>query len=322
MTKPDSIIPGVRFALLSFAIFAMHDALIKALGAHYSVFQIIFFATLFALIPMSVSMLTDRRVDNYLPHRPWLLLTRSLLMIGSMACAFYAFSALPLAETYSLLFAFPLLVTALSVPMLGEVVRRQRWAAVAVGLVGVLIVLRPGTTALTAGHFAALAAAAGSAVSSILVRKIGTGERSAVLILYPMLLSVMVMGATLPFVYVPVELLHLGMMALVGLFSALAQNLAISAYRAAPAAVVAPIQYSQIVWATIFGFLFFSEQPDLYVVIGASIVIASGIFVVWRESRENVSAQTPVLSNASPRFDAGPSAPSAKREGSQPEGQG
>lgn len=306
MTSPVSILGGIRFALFSFALFAVHDALIKSLGESYPVFQIIFFATLFSFIPMSVSMLSDRKVDNFRPHRPFLLLARSLLMIIAMACAFYAFSVLPLAEVYSLLFAMPLVVTILSVPLLGEVVRRQRWAAVAFGLIGVLVVLRPGATELTAGHFAALTAAICSALASILVRKIGDSERSAVLILYPMILSVVVMGALMPFVYVPVKIEHLGMMALIGLLSVAAQHLTIMAYRVAPAAAVAPVQYSQIIWATIFGYLFFAEQPDSYVILGAGIVISSGIFVVWRESRENVSASTPVLGSGNPRFDAGP----------------
>ncbi|MDN3718576.1 DMT family transporter [Roseibium salinum] len=86
----------------------------------------------------------------------------------------------------------------------------------------------------------------------------------------------------------------------------MAQFFTISAYRAAPAAVVAPLQYSQILWATLFGALFFAERPDFYVAVGSSIIIASGIFVVWRESRENVSNKTPVLKTANPRFDTGP----------------
>jgi S-adenosylmethionine uptake transporter len=227
-----------------------------------------------------------------------------------MVCAFYAFSVLPLAEVYSLLFAFPLFVTVLSIPILGEVVRFQRWAAVGVGLIGVLIVLRPGATDITLGHMAALTAAFCSALGSVLVRKIGNEERSAVLILYPMLLAIVVMSLMQPAVYQPPSLLHLAMMALVGVFSVIAQHLIILAYRAAPAGVVAPSQYSQIIWATLFGMIFFGEHPDGWVAVGASVIIASGIFVVWRESRSNTtSANTPVLRVRSPRSDTGASRP-------------
>ena len=297
---------GFVAALLAFAFFSSHDAVIKALGGTYPVFQIIFFSMLFAFVPVSMIILADKAIDNFQPHHPWLVLFRSVLAIVSMSCGFYAFTVLPLAEVYALLFAMPLIVTILSVPMLGETVRAQRWAAVVIGLIGVLIVLRPGMTQLTLGHFSALAAACSTALSSILTRKLGGEERSAVLILYPMILSMLAMSTTLPFVYVPVDLDHLGAMAAIGFMSVIAQLFMIGAYRAAPAAFVAPLQYSQILWATFFGALFFSETPDMYVAIGSLVIISSGMFVVWRESRENVSKRTPVLKTANPRFDTGP----------------
>ena len=303
----DTPLHGLGLAVLGFALFASHDAIIKTLGATYSIFQIIFFGVLFAFAPMALMILTDRAVDNFRPHHPWLILLRSVLMIVSMTSAFYAFVTLPLAEVYSLLFAVPLLVTAFSVPLLGEVVRARRWAAVGIGLIGVVIVLRPGLTEFTLGHVAALTAACASAFAAILIRKIGGEERSAVLILYPMLVSLLAMAVIMPPVYVPVDLPDLGLMATVGLLSVLAQLCIIAAYRATPAAVIAPTQYSQIIWATAFGALLFSEQPDIYVAIGSAIIILSGLFVVWRESRENVSKSNPVLRTANPRFDTGPS---------------
>ncbi len=310
MSTQNTTLRGLGFAFAGFAVFASHDALIKVLGGTYSVMQIIFFATLFSFVPMAVTILTDRTTGNFLPHHPWLVLLRSALMVTAMSCAFYAFSVLPLAEVYSLLFSFPLIVTVLSIPILGEVVRAQRWAAVGVGLIGVLIVLRPGSTDITLGHLAALTAAFCSAFASVLVRKIGNEERSAVLILYPMLLAIVVMSLLQPAVYQPPSLLHLAMMALVGVFSVIAQHLIILAYRAAPAGVVAPSQYSQIIWATLFGMIFFGERPDGWVAVGASVIIASGVFVVWRESRSNTtSTNTPVLRVRSPRSDTGASRP-------------
>ena len=302
-----STLGGFGFAALGFGLFATHDAIIKALGETYPVFQIIFFAMLFAFVPMSMIILADRAVDNFRPRHPWLILMRSVLTIIAMSSAFYAFVNLPLAEVYALLFAAPLLITAFSVPLLGEVVRARRWAAVGIGLIGVLIVLRPGITALSPGHFAALTAAVAAALAAIVVRKIGSKERSAVLILYPMLVSLIAMATTLPAVYVPVDLKDLGLMAAIGLISVLAQLCIIAAYRSAPAAVVAPTQYSQILWASAYGAIFFMERPDIYVAIGSAVIILSGLFVVWRESRENVSVKSPVLRNPNPRFDTGPS---------------
>ena len=310
--KTPSPARGLGFAFIGFALFAMHDALIKHLGASYSVFQIIFFAMLFAFIPMATIMLFDKAHANFRPRHPFLVVARAALGILSMSGAFYAFTTLPLTEVYGLLFSTPLLITAFSVPLLGEVVRAQRWGAVLVGLVGVLIVLRPGLTEISLGHIAALVAACASALTSIVLRKIGGEERSAVLILYTMLASMIVTGVLLPQDYHPVDLTHLALLAAIGFLSVVAQFCTISAYRHAPAAVIAPMQYSQIIWAAIFGAIFFMEKPDIFVAIGSMIVIASGGFVVWRESRVNVSKRTPVLGSSSNRFDTGPS-PEVKR---------
>ncbi|MCK0170938.1 DMT family transporter [Aliiroseovarius sp. S1123] len=303
----QSPLRGLGFAFAAFGLFATHDAVIKLLGAQFAVFQIIFFAMLFAFVPMAVMMLADRQVDNFRPHHPWLILIRSATTVIAMSAAFYAFTVLPLAEVYALLFATPLLITAMSAWLLGEPVRGQRWAAVIVGLIGVLIVLRPGVTVISFGHICGLIAAFCSALGSIIMRKIGGEERTAVMILYPMLSSILSMGVILPFVYVPMQIVDLGLSASVGAMSVFAQMMIIIAYRSAPAAVVAPTQYSQILWATAFGALFFDELPDMWVGIGAAVIIASGVFIVWRESRPSVSIRNPILRNPNPRYDAGPS---------------
>ena len=297
---------GFALSIFAFGIFSSHDAIIKTLGAQYSVFQIIFFSTLFAFVPLTIMMMADRNIDNFRPHHPWLIAIRTVTTIVGMSSAFYAFTVLPLAEVYALLFATPLLITVLSVPVLGESVGLRRWLAVIVGLLGVMIVLRPGTSEFTFGHAAALLAAVSSSISSVIVRKIGNEERSAVLILFPMVTSIIVMAMLMPFVYQPVDLPDLGAMALVGLLAVAAQVAIIGAYRAAPsAAQVAPIQYSQILWATMFGLLFFDEVPDLWVGVGAGIIILSGVFVVWREGRTDVSDHSPVTRAANLRPDTG-----------------
>ena len=171
---------------------------------------------------------------------------------------------LPLAQTYALFFATPLLITLLAIPMLGEKVGIRRGLAVLVGLLGVLIVLRPGQADLQLGHLAALTAAVTGALASVIVRKIGQEERSVVLMLYPMVANFLVLGLALPFVYVPMPIEHLGMLGIIASFGFVATLLVISAYRTAEAVIVAPMQYSQIIWAAIYGWLFFDEKPDFY----------------------------------------------------------
>ena len=210
------------------------------------------------------------------------------------------------------MFATPLLITILSIPILGETVRFRRWAAVIVGLVGVVIVMRPGQTELGLGHLAALSCALFGALASVIVRKIGRDERSIVLMLYPMMANFIMMIVILPFVYVPVELDDLGGFALMSVLAFIASMLLIAAYKMGEAAVIAPMQYSQIIWAILFGILFFDEWPDNVTYVGVAIIIASGIYIVLRESRGTASLNKPVL-----RTRSRPGTPSIPRVSSQ-----
>lgn len=280
--------------------------IVKVLGEQYSVFQILFFSVLFSFVPMTLAMSMDREVDNFRPHKPWLVSLRAVLNLIGMVCAFYAFTHLPLTQVYALIFTTPLLITLLAVPILGEKIRLRRSLAVLVGLIGVLIVLRPGAQEFTLGHAAALMTAVTGSVGALLVRKLGRGERTAVIVLYPMFAMIIAMGFVQPWVYVPAALPDLTMMAVVGILAIFAQFMIVQAYRTAPAAVVAPIQYTQILWATLYGWLLFSELPDRFTIIGASVVIASGLYIVWRETRSNVSEVNPILRTPNVRPDTGP----------------
>ena len=294
--------PTLRGALLSlaaFGLYATHDVVVKVLGAHYSSFQIIFFAGLLSFPVVSVLLLADPREGNLVPRHPWWSLLRSVSAVVTGVQGFYAFSVLPMAQCYAMLFAMPLLITLMSIPMLGERVGLRRGIAVVIGLIGVIIVLRPGAAPLSLGHLAALGAATTGALTSVIVRKIGKDERSIVLMIYPMLMSVAAMALTLPFVYRPMPVEHLGLTAVISILGMGGAALSIAAYRAAPAVVVAPMQYSQIIWAAFYGWLLFDEAIDLYTGIGSAVIIASGIYIVLREGTPSVSRNTPVLENRS-----------------------
>ena len=286
---------AAAFGLTAFGIYSTHDVVVKFLGGSYAPMQIIFFSTLFGFPIVTIMLMRDPADGNLRPRHPWWTLIRTGSAVMSTSLVFYAFSSLPLAQVYAIVFAAPLLITMLAIPILGETVGWRRSAAVGVGLVGVIVVLRPGTTALTAGHLAAMGAAVFSAVAAVIVRKIGNEERSAVLLLYPMMANFLIMGCALPFVYHPMPALHLGgtaLMASLGFVAALCQ---IAAYRSGSAVVVAPMQYSQILWAVVYGYAFFGETPDRATAIGGAIIIASGIYVVFREDRGAASRHRPVL---------------------------
>ncbi|MFN3664129.1 DMT family transporter [Yoonia sp.] len=286
---------GALIALAAFGVFATHDVVVKVLGGIYSPVQIVFFSVLLSFPLATLTLMRDNKPSTLVPIHPWWMLTRAVATVMTGFTAFYAFSVLPLAQVYTILFASPLLITVLAIPVLGEKVRIRRWAAVIVGLIGVLVVLRPGSAELSIGHLAALLAAVGGSVASIIVRKIGSEERPVVMMLYPMTLNFVVMAVALPFVYEPMPIEHLGMMGFIAVFAWIASRMIIAAYQAGEAAIIAPMQYSQIIWATIFGYLFFDELIEMNTAFGAGIIIASGLYIVLRESRSGASENTPVL---------------------------
>lgn len=291
----SSNVKGAVLALISFALFSTHDVFIKTLGATYSPIQIVFFSVLLSFPLATIMLMRDAKPGTLVPVHPWWMTVRTIGAVVTGVSAFYAFSALPLTQTYAILFATPLLITVLSIPILGETVRLRRWMAVIVGLLGVMVVLRPGSTDLTLGHGAAILAAFGGAFASIVVRKIGAEERTVVMLLYPMVANFVVMGLALAFVYKPMPIEDLGMLAIISIMAWIAGRIIIAAYQTGEAAIVAPMQYSQILWATVYGLVFFGETTDLYTGVGAAIIIASGLYIVFRESQSGASANTPVL---------------------------
>ena len=304
MPVPQSNLRGALLSLAAFGVYASNDVIVKFLGASYSPFQTIFFSVLMGFPLVTVLMMTDRSDGNLIPRMPYWTATRAVLTVANALTGFYAFAVLPLSEAYPIFFAMPILITLIAIPMLGEKVGLHRGVAVVVGLLGVLVVLRPGQGALGLGHLAALAAASLGAMNSVLVRKTGQAERSVVIMLYPMLANFVVSGLALPFVYQPMPITHLGLVAAMAALGFVAGLLGIAAYRRAPAVIVAPMQYSQIIWATIYGSLIFHENHDLNTAIGTLIIIASGLYIVLREGKPRVSKYRPVLETMT-RFDLG-----------------
>ncbi len=306
MAVAQSNLRGALLSLAAFGIYASNDVIVKYLGsnAQYHPFQTIFFSGLMAFPLMTILMMSDRSDGNLRPKMPGWTLLRAVLTVLNGLTGFYAFSVLPLSEAYPIFFAMPMLVTLFAIPLLGEKVGLHRGLAVVVGLLGVMVVVRPGSATFGLGHLAALAAATLGAVNSVLVRKTGHAERSAVIMLYPMIANFVVAGIALPFVYKPMPITHLGLVAAMAALGLTASMLAIAAYRRAPAVIVAPMQYSQIIWATVYGSLIFHESHDLMTAIGTVIIIASGIYIVLREDKPRVSRNRPVLETRS-RFDTG-----------------
>jgi len=236
-----------------------------------------------------------------------LVLFRSFLMVGSLVSAFLAFSMLPLVDVYVLLFTTPLIISVMAILFLNEKVYFFRWFSILLGLIGIIIVLRPTTHSINIGHLLGLSAAFCGAGSAIISRKIGNSESTATLIIYPLITTIFVTGCILPFVYKTMPIEDLGLMFLIGVLAQVGQLFILFAYRISNAAYVAPMQYSQIIWAIIFGSLFFNESIDQWVIIGSTITILSGLLILWREAK--TSKNRPNLRTRNTRMVSSASAP-------------
>ncbi|NND91186.1 MAG: DMT family transporter [Granulosicoccus sp.] len=299
----DNVLRGAGLALLGFAVFSLHDALIKSVR-DIPVFQVAFFVVLFSFVPFTLFLALDSTKRSLRPRLPGLVALRCLFTVTGLLCVFHAFGNLPLAEVYSLLFAAPILITLLAIPVLGERIHLIRWFAILLGMAGVLVVLKPGETSLSWHHLAALGAAACVASSSVVTRLIGSREHSVTLILYPMLTTVIVTGLATVVVYVPMPGEVLLKLCMVGLVSVLGQTLMIQAYRSTQAQFVAPMQYSQMLWALVYGALVFDEAVDRTVLLGSAVIVCSGLLFIWRELVASV--KQPVLRTRNLRLAGGP----------------
>ena len=275
---------GIGLGALAFGLFSLMDALVKWLSAGYPVPQILVFNALFALVPVGAMVVHRGGLPQLRTRRLGLHLVRGVLGTTGGFLAFYAFSRLPLADAYAIIFATPLLITALSVPILGEAVGWRRWSAVLIGFVGVLVMLRPGMAPMSLGSLAALGAACASACAILLVRKLSVTETTTSIAFYSNVTAVVLTGIAFSATFVVPSLLDLALMAASGLIGGTALLVLIAAYRSSPAALVAPFQYSQMLWAILLGALFWSDVPEPVMLLGASIVAGSGLFILYRET--------------------------------------
>ncbi len=282
-----NIARGIAAFCFSALLFSAMYAVVKHLGHRFPTIQVQFFRGLIALILM-MPIFAIQGFDLMRTRRPWGHASRSLAGIASMFCTFMAFAHLPLADVTALLFAMPLFVTALSMPLLGEPVGWRRWLAVIVGFVGVLVILQP--VAITGGdihwlYLLPLLAAFLYSLATIALRQLGATERTMTTVFYFTLSVTVVTGLLLPFNWrTPVGTEWLWLIA-VGVLGGVAQIFLVMSYRFAPAAIAAPFEYTALVWTILFGIVFWQEMPTATMLAGAGVVIGAGLFILYRETR-------------------------------------
>lgn len=295
LAKPTAL-HGIYLKMTALVLFCTMDAMVKALGGTYGSFQLMLFRSAIALIPVSVLIWQAGGLKIVKANRPWLQAARVAIGFGSLLGFFYVFPRMPLVDAYAISFAAPLFMVALSVPLLGEPVGWRRWTAVAVGFVGVLIMLDPWGMEFHPISLILLAATFCYALSTILVRLLSRHDHDVVTLFWFAFVSsgLSLVGAIPEWKWPPaMDWLWLIVLGLLGGF---AQILITRAWRLAPAAVLAPFDYTSIVLAVLFGYLWFQEEPSWTVWYGLPLVIGSGLYILHRErirARERAPVPTP-----------------------------
>jgi len=270
------------------ACLALMFALVKATGERrVPVFEIIFFRNAFAFVPLGLYIWRTVGFGVLRTNRPLGHLSRSAVGLGGMVCGFSAVQHLPLSEATALQFASPLFMTALSALLLNERVGWHRWGAVIVGFVGVMIMARPlpGQMNLVGVTFGLLGAL-GVAGAMVAIRQIVDTERGPTIVFYFTLAgTVLGLIGSLLFGWTVPDAPTLGLLILSGLVGGVGQLMLTEALRAAPIGVVAPFDYTQLVWASLLGLLIWGELPHAATIVGAVIVAASGVYILHRELR-------------------------------------
>jgi drug/metabolite transporter (DMT)-like permease len=276
---------GMLMMCAGVACLSVNDAIAKALASHYSPLQILFLRNLVAL-PFAVVIAAAMGGAGALrSHRPLAHLLRGLLWVCAAFLFFSSLKYLALAEATALVFVAPLFITAISALFLGEEVGWRRWLALLIGFSGVLIAVRPGAAAFQPASLLPIATALFYAFLMISARWVDRRESVWTLLLYLTGAGALLSSLVVPFVWVPVRSEDFWLFGAIALFGTAGMTLMTQAFRLAPAVVVAPLDYTALVWATLAGWLVWREMPDLPVFAGATIIIASGIFTIWRENR-------------------------------------
>jgi drug/metabolite transporter (DMT)-like permease len=281
----SNVLRGIVLMCAAVLCFTVMDALIKHLAGRYPTLQLVFARNLFALIPVLIPLIQGGGLKLLRTRRPVGHALRAVFGLISMCCFFYAYGQLELATVIAIGFSGPLFMTALSVPMLGEAVGWRRWTAVLVGFVGVLIMTRPGVGMLEVAALVAVFGAFLYALVVVVIRKLGATEHPATIVLYFTFSSAVVSGAAMPFLWVTPTLADWPVLVGIGLIGGIAQLTMTRAFMQAPVAVIAPFEYSSMIWAVTIGYFFWGEVPDVWVWVGTVIVVASGLFILYRETR-------------------------------------
>lgn len=278
-------IKGILLMVASMVVFTLLDATAKHLVQTLPPAVAVFGRYVVAFV-LSVAVIMRKGGPHLMATRhPALQALRGVMLMGATMLNFFAIMHLQLAQTAAIFFTIPLWVCALSVPILGEHVGLRRWIAVGVGFLGVLVIMRPGSDSFHWAMLLSIGASLFGAIYNIVTRKVGGRDRAETSLFYVGLVGALAGAVPLPFVWQTPEGVQWLLVGFIGLVGTIGHFMLIQAHRLAPASVLAPFMYTQIVWMILLGYLFFGDVPDVWTLVGAAIVVASGLFVFAGEAR-------------------------------------
>jgi drug/metabolite transporter (DMT)-like permease len=287
MTSPDienvdRPLIGIAWMLATMFWFVSLDSMAKYLMQSYPVVQVVWARFFFHVIVVLIAMGFNARLQIK-SQSIVLQCARSFFMLTTTALFFFGLHFLPLATASTIMFVSPIFVTILSVFLLGEKVGVRRWAGVIAGFAGALVVVRPGFQGFDWSALFVLAAAFTHAFYQIFTRKARLYDSPITSLFYTGLIGALVMSGVAPFYWQSVAVSDYLLLILLGVTGGIGHLCLIRAFRSAPASVVAPFSYSSLVWATLFGYVLFSDLPDRWTLIGAGLIISSGLYILHRE---------------------------------------
>jgi drug/metabolite transporter (DMT)-like permease len=288
---------GIAAMLAAVFVFSIMDSSMKHLSQTYGAFEVACLRCIASIVFLLLPIAVTNSWRSLHPANPLLHVARAALGIGMLGSFVYAVRRLSMAEAYALFLCAPLMVTALSVPLLGERVPMRRWLTIGAGLAGTLLMLRPKTNGfISIAAAAAAASACCYALSAVSVRALGRSNSSAAMVMWFLVLVGIGSAILAAPSWRTVEAGDWGWIALIGISGALGQYWVTDAFRSAPPSVVAPFEYSAILWAFAIDWVFWSVLPSVFVISGATVVIGCGLAIIWDERRLGGLAATAAVS--------------------------
>ncbi len=294
-TTMDKLIPqsykGITLYCIAIFLFVTMDAIVKYANTTYEPLQVVWARYFFHMLLMTLLLAPKLKMDLVRTVKPKLQIFRSMLLLGATVCFFSALKYIPLADAGAMGSTSPLFVMVFSVFILGEKISFRRWSAVLVGFVGALIILRPGFGEVHPAMFLVIGMAIFYASYQIATRKLAGVDSSYTTIFYTALVGTIVMSIVAPFFWVEPDLFGWGMLALIGLIGGVSHFIIIIAFTYTTASTAAPFAYTQLIWTAIFGFFAFGDLPDEFTILGATIIVGSGLYILYRERQINKAAK-------------------------------